>query len=95
MPFDLAPTKSTSVQMALGDAIALCLMEAKGLAQKISQNHQVTLGKKLTIRGSDLIDSNRLPHVNTSSSMQDVLMSMTSGRYGATVVLEDDKLLAS
>ena len=94
-PFDLVPTTSTSVQMALGDAIALCLMEAKGFGpEDFARNHPGgTLGKKLTIRVSDLVDSNRLPHVNTSASMQDVLMSMTSGRYGATVVLEDDKIV--
>jgi len=94
-PFDLAPTTSTSVQMALGDAIALCLMEAKGFGpEDFARNHPGgTLGKKLTIKVSDLVDSNRLPHVNTSASMQDVLMSMTSGRYGATVVLEDDKIV--
>ena len=94
-PFDLAPTTSTSVQMALGDAIALCLMEEKGFGpEDFARNHPGgTLGKKLTIKVSDLVDSNRLPQVNTSASMQDVLMSMTSGRYGATVVLEDDKIV--
>tara|TARA_B100001564_G_C20566750_1_gene636396 strand:- start:49 stop:1017 length:969 start_codon:yes stop_codon:yes gene_type:complete len=94
-PFDLAPTTSTSVQMALGDAIALCLMEAKGFGPKdFAKNHPGgTLGKKLTIRVSDLVDSKRLPQVNSSASMQDVLISMTSGRYGATVVIEGGKIV--
>ncbi len=94
-PFDLVPTTSTSVQMALGDAIALCLMEAKGFSpEDFARNHPGgTLGKKLTIRVSDLVDSNRLPQVNSSASMQDVLISMTSGRYGATVIMEGSKIV--
>ena len=90
-PFDLAPTTSTAVQMALGDAIALCLMEAKGFgAEDFARNHPGgTLGKRLTIKVADLTDSNRLPQVKPESSMQDILMSMTAGRYGATVVIEN------
>lgn len=94
-PYDLAPTTSTAVQMALGDAIALCLMEAKGFdAEDFAKNHPGgTLGKRLTVLVSDLIDTNRLPEVNPKASLQDILISMTSGRYGATVVVESGAIV--
>ena len=93
-PFDLAPTTSTAVQMALGDAIALCLMEAKGFgAEDFARNHPGgTLGKRLTVLVSDLVDSGRLPQVSPSASLQDILISMTTGRYGATVVIASNEI---
>lgn len=94
-PFDLAPTTSTAVQMALGDAIALCLMEAKGFgAEDFARNHPGgTLGKRLTVLVSDLIDSNRMPQVSPTATLQDILISMTTGRYGATVVIKSNKIV--
>ena len=93
-PFDLAPTTSTAVQMAIGDAIALCLMEAKGFgAEDFARNHPGgTLGKRLTVLVSDLVDSSRLPQVSPSASLQDILISMTAGRYGATVVIDSNSI---
>lgn len=89
-PFDLAPTTSTAVQMALGDALAICLMEAKGFgADDFAKNHPGgTLGKRLTTRVSDLTDPSRKPSVSSSATLQEILLSMTAGRYGATVVLD-------
>ena len=89
-PFDLAPTTSTTVQMALGDALAICLMEAKGFgADDFAKNHPGgTLGKRLTTRVSDLTDPSRKPSVSSSATLQEILLSMTAGRYGATVVLD-------
>jgi arabinose-5-phosphate isomerase len=93
-PFDLAPTTSTAVQMAIGDAIALCLMEAKGFgAEDFARNHPGgTLGKRLTVLVSDLVDSSRLPLVAPTASLQDILISMTAGRYGATVVIDSGSI---
>ncbi len=94
-PFDLAPTTSTAVQMALGDAIALCLMETKGFgAEDFARNHPGgTLGKRLTVLVSDLIDPDRLPQVSQTATLQDILISMTTGRYGATVVINSNKIV--
>ena len=94
-PFDLAPTTSTAVQMALGDAIALCLMEAKGFgAEDFARNHPGgTLGKRLSVLVSDLVDSSRLPHVPPTASLQEILISMTTGRYGATVVIDSNSII--
>ena len=89
-PYDLAPTTSTAVQMALGDALALCLMEVKGFDEiDFAKFHPGgTLGKKLTITLADLCEKTRTPKVNTDASLQDILLSMTQGRYGATAVVE-------
>ena len=94
-PFDLVPTTSTAVQMALGDAIALCLMETNGFgAEDFARNHPGgTLGKRLTVLVSDLIDSDRLPQVSQTATLQDILISMTTGRYGATVVIGSNKII--
>ena len=89
-PYDLAPTTSTAVQMALGDALAMCLMEAKGFGpEDFAKFHPGgTLGKRLTVRLDDLIDPERLPSVRFDAPLQDVLMSMTAGRYGATTIVD-------
>jgi arabinose-5-phosphate isomerase len=98
-PYDLAPTTSTAVQMALGDALALCLMEVKGFDENdFAKFHPGgTLGKKLTITLADLCEKGRTPKVKTDASLQDILLSMTEGRYGATAVIEslngDDKIV--
>ena len=89
-PYDLAPTTSTAVQMALGDALALCLMEVKGFDENdFAKFHPGgTLGKKLTITLADLCEKGRTPSVKEDASLQDILLSMTQGRYGATAVVE-------
>lgn len=94
-PYDLAPTTSTSVQMALGDAIAMCLMEINGFkAEDFAKFHPGgNLGKKLSVSLGDLVDKNRTPQISHDSSLQEVLMSMTAGRYGATVVMKNKKIV--
>ena len=91
-PYNLAPTTSTAVQMALGDALAMCLMEAKGFgADDFAKFHPGgALGRRLTVRLIDLIDSERKPSVRFDSQIQDVLLSMTIGRYGATAVVDSE-----
>jgi len=88
-PYNLAPTTSTAVQMALGDALAMCLMEAKGFgAADFARFHPGgALGRRLSVRLNDLIDPQRRPSVRFDSQIQDVLLSMTAGRYGATAIV--------
>jgi arabinose-5-phosphate isomerase len=89
-PYDLAPTTSTAVQMALGDAIAMCLMEARGFgAEDFAKFHPGgAIGKRLTVRLEDLVDSDRIPYVSFDAPIQEVLLSMTAGRYGATTIID-------
>lgn len=87
-PFDLAPTTSTSLQLALGDALAMALMNRKGFQpDDFAKNHPAgALGKKLTWTLGQLVDPERRPAVVWDASLPDVLKAMSDARYGATVV---------
>lgn len=87
-PFDLAPTTSTSLQLALGDALAMALMNRSGFQpDDFAKNHPAgALGKKLTWTLGELVDKERRPAVAWDSSLSEALKTMSDGRYGATVV---------
>ena len=92
-PHNLAPTASTAAQLALGDALAMCLMEARGFsAGDFAASHPGgALGKRLYTRVSDLLDTERKPAVPANASLESVVLSMSEGRFGATVVTDDDQ----
>lgn len=87
-PFDLAPTTSTSLQLALGDALAMALMNRSGFQpDDFAKNHPAgALGKKLTWTLGELIDPDRRPAVHWDATLPEVLKAMSDARYGATVV---------
>ena len=87
-PNNLAPTTSTTVQMVMGDAIAICLMEKKGFnAEGFAKFHPGgALGKKLYLRVSDLYIDNERPEVGTEAPVKEVIMEMTRKRLGVTAV---------
>lgn len=90
-PNNLAPTSSTTAQMVIGDAIAICLMELKGFnSEDFAKFHPGgTLGKKLYLRVGDLIINNEKPSVKKESFLKEVILSITKNRLGATVILDD------
>ena len=92
-PNNLAPTSSTTAQMVMGDAIAICLMHAKGFsADEFARFHPGgTLGKKLYLKVSDLSLQNEKPHVDETSSLKDVIVEITKKRLGATAVLDKNE----
>lgn len=94
-PNNLAPTSSTTAQLAMGDALAVCLMEVKGFSSAdFAKFHPGgSLGKKLYLRVSDLSKLNERPSVNQNSSLKDVIVEITRKRLGLTAVLNDDGLL--
>jgi arabinose-5-phosphate isomerase len=94
-PNNLAPTSSTTAQLAMGDALAVCLMEVKGFSSSdFAKFHPGgSLGKKLYLRVSDLSKLNERPAVNQSSSIKDVIVEITRKRLGLTAVLNDDGIL--
>lgn len=97
-PFNVAPTSSTAVALALGDALAVSLYGARGLTiEQFALNHPSgALGRRLTLRVSDVMRSgSSLPRVDTAASWLDVLEAITNGGVGAVVVLEqaNDRLL--
>lgn len=87
-PLDLAPTTSTTLQLAMGDALAVALMAANAFqAEDFAANHPAgSLGKKLTWTLASLVDPARRPAVTSDASLATVLESMSLARYGATVV---------
>lgn len=94
-PLDLAPTSSTAAQMALGDALATCLMEARGFkAEDFAEMHPGgALGKRLYTRLNDVLDAQRKPHVALTSSLSEVVLQMSQGRCGATAVVDRDQVV--
>lgn len=94
-PLDLAPTSSTAAQMALGDALATCLMEARGFqAEDFAQTHPGgSLGKRLYTRLADLMDPERAPAVAPNAPLSEVVLQMSAGRCGATAVVEAHRVI--
>lgn len=89
-PNNLAPTASTTAQMALGDALAVCLMEYKGFSpEDFARFHPGgTLGKKLYLHVQDLSVLNQAPTVAPESPMKEVILTITAGRLGMTAVTD-------
>ena len=91
-PNNLAPTTSTTAQMVMGDALAVCLMEMKGFkSDDFAKYHPGgTLGKKLYLRVANLIVHNQQPAVKTDTAIKDVIVEITKNRLGAAAVLDDN-----
>lgn len=90
-PNELAPTTSTTLQMAMGDALAICLLSLRGFTPAdFARFHPGgSLGKQLYLRVSDLYLQNQRPEVLTTTPLREALYEMTSKRLGATAVLTE------
>ena len=90
-PNNLAPTTSTTAQMVMGDALAICLMEIKGFGTSdFAKFHPGgMLGKKLYLKVADLSSQNEKPAVLGTASVNEVIVEMTNKRLGTTVVMDD------
>ena len=95
-PNNLAPTTSTTAQMVMGDAIAICLMELRGFATKdFAKFHPGgALGKKMYLRAGDLIKQHEKPSISAEDSIKIAIIEITKKRLGATVVLKENNTLA-
>ncbi|GAA4772311.1 MULTISPECIES: KpsF/GutQ family sugar-phosphate isomerase [Flavobacterium] len=94
-PNNLAPTNSTTAQLVLGDALAVCLMEMRNFkSEDFAKYHPGgALGKKLLLRVTDMLDRTHKPMVSNSSSIKDVIVEISEKRLGVTAVMEDKKLV--
>ncbi|WP_376697104.1 KpsF/GutQ family sugar-phosphate isomerase [Wenzhouxiangella sp. EGI_FJ10305] len=91
-PLGLAPTASTSAQLALGDALAIALLDARGFtAEDFARSHPAgSLGRRLLLRISDLMHTgDELPTINKAESIAEAIMQMTRSRLGMCAVLDD------
>ena len=89
-PNNLAPTSSTTAQMVMGDALAVCLMESRGFTSSDFARYHPggTLGKKLYLLVSDLSSLHGKPSVSEDSPIRDVIVEMTAQRLGMTAVTD-------
>jgi len=94
-PNNLAPTTSTTAQLVMGDALAVCLLKLKGFSSNDFAKYHPggALGKRLYLRVSDLIKNNEIPKVNKDSSITKVIVEITEKRLGVTAVVENDKIV--
>jgi len=96
-PLDIAPTSSTTLTLALGDALAVCLMKARDFQKSdfASFHPGGALGKQLYVKVSNLMQSKNLPIVSQDTKVKDAILSISEGRLGTVLVVnEDDKLVA-
>jgi arabinose-5-phosphate isomerase len=93
-PNNLAPTSSTAAQMAMGDALAVCLLECRGFTSTDFARYHPggSLGKRLYLKVSDLYPGNPSPAVGPDDSLAAVIIEISSKRLGATAVLDNGKL---
>lgn len=89
-PNDLAPTSSTTTQLVMGDALAVCLLQMRGFSQQdFAKFHPGgSLGKKLYTRVRDVIDRDVKPSVDEEENIQNTIINISSNRLGATVVVD-------
>ena len=90
-PNNLAPTTSTTAQLVMGDALAVCLMELNGFnSDDFAKFHPGgSLGKKLYLRVDDLYKDNEKPSVGPAQSLKEVIVEITSKRLGVTAVVDE------
>ena len=89
-PYDLAPTTSTTAMLAMGDALAVCLMQQKNFTQRdFALTHpKGSLGRRLTVKVSDIMaKGDAVPIVTTQASVAELILEMTSKRYGVSAVV--------
>lgn len=91
---NLAPTTSTTAQLVMGDAIAICLLEIRGFGKSdFAQFHPGgSLGKALYLKVKTIVDSNNIPIVHSNSSISDVIVEIGEKLVGATAVVDRGKV---
>lgn len=89
-PNNLAPTTSTTAHLALGDALAICLLEARGFtADDFAKYHPGgSLGKQLYLKVGDVLGGNQIPIVSENAGLAEVILEISGKRLGATSVID-------
>ncbi|WNH11662.1 KpsF/GutQ family sugar-phosphate isomerase [Thalassobellus suaedae] len=94
-PNNLAPTTSTTAQLVIGDALAVCLLDLRGFSSNDFAKYHPggALGKKLYLRVKDISSVNEKPNVSLDTSIKEVIIEITKKRLGVTAVIEDQKII--
>ena len=93
-PNNLAPTTSTTAQLVIGDALAVCLLELRGFSSKDFAKYHPggALGKRLYLRVSDLSSVNEKPRVELNTTAKDVIVEISEKMLGVTAVVDNNKI---
>lgn len=94
-PHNLAPTTSTTAHMAMGDALAVCLLELRDFSSRdFAEYHPGgALGKQLYLKVSDVYTQHQLPFVGPEASLKEIIYEISSKRLGCTSVIDGNKFL--
>ena len=94
-PNNLAPTSSSAAQLAMGDALAVCLLDFKGFSSKDFAKYHPggALGKKLYLKVKDIYPNNASPKVSPSEDIRKVIVEISSNRLGTVAVIDKGKLV--
>lgn len=94
-PNNLAPTTSTTAQLAMGDALAVALQTCRQFSDRDFAKYHPggALGKQLYLRVADLSDNNGKPELTPNANIREVIITITKHRLGATAVIDNDELL--
>ncbi|MEG9329220.1 KpsF/GutQ family sugar-phosphate isomerase [Salinimicrobium catena] len=94
-PNNLAPTTSTTAQLVMGDALAVCLLDLRGFSSKDFAKYHPggALGKKLYLRVSDIAEQNQKPVVSPNTPIPKVIVEISEKMLGVAAVVENDKIL--
>ncbi len=95
-PLNIAPTSSTTLTLAMGDALAVCLMEARGFKKEdfASFHPGGALGKKLFVKVSDLMRTENLPIVSENTPLKEAILVLSEGRLGTVMLTNSDGKLS-
>ncbi len=94
-PNNLAPTTSTTAQLVMGDALAVCLLDLKDFSSNDFAKYHPggTLGKKLYLRLKDIVAKNEIPKVELNTPVKDVIIEISKKRLGTTAVVNQNKII--
>ncbi len=94
-PNNLAPTTSTTAQLVIGDALAICLLELRGFSSKDFAKYHPggTLGKRLYLRVADIAQNNMKPMVQMDTDVKRVIVEISEKMLGVTAVIKDNKIV--
>jgi len=94
-PNNLAPTTSTTAQLVIGDALAVCLLELRGFSSTDFAKYHPggALGKRLYLRVNDLSSVNQKPQVALNTNVKDVIVEISEKMLGVTAVVNDQKIV--
>lgn len=92
-PLAIAPTSSTTLTMAMGDALAVCLMKKRDFRKEdfASFHPGGSLGKKLFVKVDDLLKKDNLPTVSRETKLKDAIIVMSEGRLGNVIIIDENR----